>query len=102
MGAAWATAISFALGLAASMTIGRRILPLPVPWNALVRCGLAAAAMAGVVIMLPPIGGFLELMLDAGVGMIVYGVVAYALNAAGVRDLSVRLKAFLRARRQAA
>ena len=42
--------------------------------------------MAGVVMMLPPIGGFLELMLDAGVGMIVYGVVAYALNAAGVRD----------------
>jgi len=102
MGAAWATAISFALGLAASMTIGRRILPLPVPWNALVRCGLAAAAMAVVVMMLPPIGGFLELMLDAGVGMVVYGVVAYALNAAGVRDLSVRLKAFLRARRQTA
>jgi hypothetical protein len=52
--------------------------------------------------MLPAIGGFAELMLDAGVGVIVYGVVAYALNAAGVRDLSVRLKAFLRARRQAA
>jgi len=102
MGAAWATAISFALGLAASMTIGRRILPLPVPWNALARCGLAAAVMAGVVMMLPAIGGFAELMLDAGVGVIVYGVVAYALNAAGVRDLSVRLKAFLRARRQAA
>ena len=102
MGAAWATAISFALGLAASMTIGRRILPLPVPWNALARCGLAAAVMAGAVMMLPSIGGFAELMLDAGVGVIVYGVIAYALNAAGVRDLSVRLKAFLRARRQAA
>jgi len=58
--------------------------------------------MAGAVMMLPAIGGFAELMLDAGVGVIVYGVVAYALNAAGVRDLSVRLKAFLRARRQAA
>src|SRR5690606_35389356 len=75
MGAAWATAISFALGPAASMTIGRRILPLPLPWNALARCGLAAAVMAGDVMMMPSIGGFAELMLDAGVGVIVYGVV---------------------------
>lgn len=102
MGAAWATAISFALGLSASMTIGRRILPLPVPWNALARCGLAAAVMAAAVLLLPPIGGFAELMMDAGVGVAVYGVVAYALNAAGVRDLLRRLRGFLQARKAAA
>ncbi|MGX1803930.1 lipopolysaccharide biosynthesis protein, partial [Brevundimonas naejangsanensis] len=102
MGAAWATAISFALGLSASMTIGRRILPLPVPWNALARCGLAAAVMAAAVLLLPPIGGFAELMMDAAVGVAVYGVVAYALNAAGVRDLLRRLRGFLQARKAAA
>lgn len=102
MGAAWATAASFGVGMTAAMIIGRRILPLPIPWNALARCGLAAAVMAGVVLLLPPIGGFAELMLDAGVGVVVYGAAAFALNAAGVRDLTRRLRTFLRARRQAA
>ena len=84
------------------MAIGRRILPLPVPWNALARCGLAAVVMAGVVLLLPPIGGFPELLLDAGVGAVVYGAAAFALNAGGVRDLLRRLRGFLQARRAAA
>ena len=58
--------------------------------------------LAAAVLLLPPIGGFAELMMDAGVGVAVYGVVAYALNAAGVRDLLRRLRGFLQARRAAA
>lgn len=102
VGAAWATAASFALGLAASVTLGRRILPLPIPWNALLRCSLAAGVMALVVWPLPAIGGFPELMLDASVGALVYGVCAYALNAGGVRQLAQRFRAAVRARRAVA
>ena len=93
MGAAWATAASFGVGMIATMLIGRRVVPLPIPWEALVRCGVATGVMALVVSRLPAIGGFGELMLDASVGGIVYAVAALTLNAAGVRDVALRLLA---------
>jgi O-antigen/teichoic acid export membrane protein len=99
MGAAWATAASFALGLLASITIGRRVLVMPVPWETLARCGLAAGAMALAVIALPRFGGPGELMLDATVGALVYAAVALTLNAAGVRDVAGRIVATARTRR---
>ena len=102
MGAAWATAASFALGLLATQVIGRRVLPLPIPWDSLIRCGVATGAMALVVARLPALGGFAELMLDAGVGGIVYAVVALTLNAAGVRDVAMRLLTRARERRATA
>ena len=91
IGAAWATAASFALGLLATWLIGRRVLALPVPWDSLVRCGVATGAMAAVVVRLPALGGFGELALDATVGAVVYAIVALVLNAAGVRDVAGRL-----------
>ena len=91
LGAAWATAASFGLGLIASWAMGRRVMPLPVPWETLIRCGIATAVMAVAVRSLPAIGGFAELMLDAAVGVIVYAAAALVLNAAGVRDLAGRL-----------
>ena len=91
MGAAWATAASFGAGLVATLILGRRILPLPISWEALIRCGLATAVMAAAVSALPPLGGLLELLLDAGVGAAVYAVAALTLNAAGVRDLAISL-----------
>lgn len=102
MGAAWATAASFALGLLATQMIGRRVLPLPIPWDSLIRCGVATGAMALVVWRLPAIGGFAELMLDAGVGGVVYAAVALTLNAAGVRDVAMRLLGQARERRATA
>ena len=102
LGAAWATAASFAIGLVASWAIGRRILPLPLPWTALMQCSLCAAVMAVAVWFLPPLGGFPELMLDASVGATVYGVCAFAVNAGGVRDLARRLRSAVQARRAAA
>ncbi|RZJ37860.1 MAG: lipopolysaccharide biosynthesis protein, partial [Brevundimonas sp.] len=97
MGAAWATAASFALGLLATMALGRRVLALPVPWEALVRCGVATAVMAVAVSLVPPLGGIVELILAAGVGVIVYAAVALTINAAGVRDVALRLIARRRA-----
>lgn len=102
MGAAWATAASFGLGLAATLVMGRRVLALPVAWDSLVRCGVATGVMAAAVSVLPPIGGFAELALDASTGAIVYAAVALILNAAGVRDVAVRLLQRLRAARAAA
>src|SRR5690606_23213019 len=46
MGAAWATAASFALGLLVSVGLGRGVMAMPVPWEALLRCAAATAVMA--------------------------------------------------------
>ena len=91
MGAAWATAASFGIGMVATWLIGRRVVALPIPWESLARCGVATGLMALAVSRLPAIGGFGELVLDAGVGGLVYVVAALVLNAAGVRDLARRL-----------
>ena len=98
MGAAWATAASFGLGLIATMLIGRRVVALPIPWESLLRCGIATAIMALVVARLPAFGGFPELALDATVGGLVYATAALTLNAAGVRDVALRLLTQFRAR----
>ncbi|WP_309629209.1 polysaccharide biosynthesis C-terminal domain-containing protein [Brevundimonas sp.] len=90
-GAAIATATSFGIGVLASIGMGRNIVQMPIPWDTLARCGVASAAMAAAVLPLPALGGVAELILKAGVGAVVYGVVAMVLNAAGVRDLASRL-----------
>ncbi len=99
VGAAWSTAISFGLGMLATLAMGRKVIPLPIPWDCLIRCLIAAGLMSLVVWTLPPIGGFAELMLDATVGALVYGAAAVTMNAAGVRDLILRLVAQARQRR---
>lgn len=92
MGAAIATSASFAIGVVASIAMGRPIVAMPVPWETLARCGVASAMMAVTVIALPAPGGFVEVVLKAGVGAIVYAVAALTLNAAGVRDLLRNLR----------
>lgn len=99
LGAAWATAASFALGLLASVLIGRTVMRLPIPWDALFRCGVACAAMAGVVSLIPAIGGAVELIAKAAIGATVYAVTAVVLNASGVRDTGLRLLRDHQARR---
>jgi len=95
MGAALATALSYGVGILASWGLGRRALALPVPWNALLRCGLATAVMALAVSRLPAAGGLEELVLKASVGAVVYGLAAWLLNAADVRGHGIRvLKTF--------
>ena len=100
VGAAWSTTASLAIGAIASALLAPASMRLPLPWESLIRCGLASAAMAGVVLLLPPIGGFLELVLDAAVGAATYGAVALILNAAGARDLVIGFLARRRARNE--
>lgn len=96
MGAALATALSLAIGMTATILIGRRFLPLPIPWKTLGQCAVACGLMAGVVSRLPSHGGFIELILKASVGALVYGVAAYAMDAAGIRGVVTRRLAGLR------
>ena len=85
-GAMWATTASYVIGAVASFALGRRVMPLPIPWSALARCGVAAAVMALAVRLVPASGGILELIGKAAVGAAVYGLAAFALDAAGVRS----------------
>ena len=102
MGAAWSTAASFGVGMLATMAMGRRVVPLPIPWDSLIRCCVAAGVMALVVSRLPALGGVAELALDATAGALVYAAMALILNASGVRDVALRLIARRRAEGAAA
>ncbi len=90
LGAAYATVIAYAAGALAFWAVGRGRLPLPLPWSDAVRVGLACAGMAGVVLSLDVAPGVAGLLLRAGVGAAVYGVLAAALNAGGVRAWLIR------------
>ena len=98
MGAVWATAASYALGLAASALIGRRVLALPIPWSTLARAGAASGIMAAAVLALPSTGGLSELVLKAGAGALAYAAAAFLLDAGGVRSHASSLLHTLRPR----
>ncbi len=85
-GAVWATAASYAVGAAASLALGRRAIALPIPWSTLGRCALASAGMAALVLQVPAFGGVLELAAKAAAGILAYAVLAFALDAGGVRS----------------
>ena len=90
-GAMWATTASYAVGALASFALGQRVMPLPIPWGALARCGLATAVMAAAVQLVPAYGGAAELIAKAALGAIVYGICAYTLDAAGLRSRRLQM-----------
>jgi len=95
-GAMWATAASYGVGALASFALGRRAMPLPLPFEALWKAGVGCAAMGAAVTAIPALGGLAELILKAGAGAAVYGLVVYALDAAGARTRRHELLAGLR------
>jgi O-antigen/teichoic acid export membrane protein len=98
IGAVWATLASYFLGAVASWALGRRVIPLPIPWSTLARAAAATALMAGAVLLVPPLGGAVELVLKAGVGALVYGLAAFGLDVGGLRAQAPRLVRALQAR----
>ncbi len=89
MGAAVASAASFALGLAGSWMLGRKALALPVPLIELTRIGLCTAAMMAVVAATPSLfGGLLDAAIKATAGGCVYAALAWLLDLNGVRALA--------------
>ncbi len=86
MGAVYATVASYALALVLLASVGRRIAPLAWPWLDFLRIAGSCAAMAIVVRLMPAPGGFVELLLKAGVGGATYVIAALAFDAAGARS----------------
>jgi O-antigen/teichoic acid export membrane protein len=86
MGAVVATVVSYGVGMVLLAAIGRRYVKLPIPFVETVKIGLACGAMAGIVLALPDIGGFLEIILKASLGGLTYGLVAVLLNVANARS----------------
>ena len=84
-GAVWATTASYAVGAAASWAMGRRVMPLPLPWTTIGRTALACAGMTLAVSLIPSFGGAVELFAKAGVGMLAYAALILALDGAGAR-----------------
>jgi len=89
-GALVATTASYGVGLLVSAVLGRAAQSLPLPLGALAKAALAAAIMG--------LGGAAELGLKAGVGMLVYGLAAFALDVADVRTRARHAALILRAR----
>lgn len=85
-GAAWATTASYAIGLVASVALGRAAVKLPIPWGEAGRGLLACAVMAVVVLRLPAMGGVVELALKSAAGALAYAAAAWLLDVAGCRS----------------
>lgn len=96
-GAAWATLASYLIGLAVSLWAGLAVFPLPLPWAGLLRTAGAAAAMGLVLWVTPtPEPGLAALILQAGLGALVFALAAYALDAPEARRLARPMLARLR------
>ena len=98
VGAALASCLSFGLGLAGSWLLGQRTLALPVPSFDLLKTAFCVAVMMGVIALLPSWGGVVELIVKGTTGVIVYGLLAYALNLNQIRGPADKIYQRLRAR----
>jgi O-antigen/teichoic acid export membrane protein len=100
-GALISTLASYALGLAASALLGRRLMALPVPWLTLAQAIGASALMALAVTRIPAFGGLPELTAKAALGGLVYGLAVYLLDAGALRSRAGQALRTLRARNAA-
>lgn len=90
MGAVIATIIAYAIGMTMTTIIGRKHFDLPLPFAAIAKTGLACAVMAVAVLALPlseTLADFAQLLIMAGCGAVVYGVMAFLLNLADCRQI---------------
>lgn len=88
MGAVYATVAAYALGLVLAILIGRRYYPLPLPIRAFFEIAFACAVMAGVVSITPipdTAPDVITVLLKAAIGISVYGILCFGINAANCR-----------------
>ncbi|MEM1151073.1 MAG: lipopolysaccharide biosynthesis protein [Pseudomonadota bacterium] len=85
MGAVYATVMSYAIGLLVIAGVGQKLVPLAWPWDAAARIAVACAAMAPIFWFMPDFGGWTQLLLETVAGGLTYMLVAFALDAGGVR-----------------
>ena len=95
MGAVWATIFSYILAIVIATILGRREYPLPIPFKAALEISLCSALMALAVINLPLDGmtpGFITLLIKGMVGIMVYLLACWTINAANCRTFIRGLK----------
>ena len=93
MGAVYSTVVAFAVGLALSVSIGRRIFAMPLPLGPLWRPMVATLAMAAALLLMPRAQGLPALLLLILFGMLVYGIAALLLDVVGIRSRVLALAA---------
>ena len=90
MGAVYATFASYLLGLILALAVGRKYYPLPLPIKASLQIGFACLIMAGVILSIPIPKGthdIIEIIIKAGIGIAVYGVLSFGMNTANCRSI---------------
>ena len=90
MGAVWSTIAAYVLAIILATILARQDFPLPLPVRAAAEIFASSAAMAGAVILLPLDGftpGFLTLTIKASVGVTVYLIACWIINAADCRHV---------------
>ncbi|NNC37992.1 MAG: lipopolysaccharide biosynthesis protein [Acidimicrobiales bacterium] len=87
MGAVYATVASYLTAVILLGIVGRQYVALQFPLMDIARIGLACACMWPAIQLVPEIGGWSELFAKVLAGALVYGVVVFALNAGGARNL---------------
>lgn len=75
IGAVYATVVAYAIGIAMSIWLGRRVLRVPVVWDDLGRLLVATMAMAVAVFWVPKREGWGDLILQVAIGSSVYVLV---------------------------
>ncbi len=95
-GAALASCLSFALGLAGSWLLGLNTLPLPIAWFDLAKTAACVAIMMAAVALVPAWGGIVELVAKGVTGVAVYAALALALDLNNIRALASRITSRLR------
>ncbi|MBR9826274.1 MAG: oligosaccharide flippase family protein [Alphaproteobacteria bacterium] len=86
IGAAAATVIAYLLSLIICATIGQRYFALPLPWGDWIKAASATMIMAAAVYAVPDTGtAWLDLIIQAGCGAVVYVAAALVFNIAGCR-----------------
>jgi len=97
MGAVAGTLIAYAIGAVSTYLIGRRHFPLPLPVTAFVRTAVACGAMAAAVLLAPELQqAWLQLLVHAGAGFVVFAAAALALDAGPARVLVLAALRYVR------
>lgn len=99
MAAAWANLAAYGLGLAISILQANRVFPMPFPVRTAASALAATAAMCAVLWLMPFPGGSVGLVCRIVAGLVVYGVLALALDIGDARrETSAFAARFLRTR----
>ena len=103
MGAVWSTIAAYVLAIILATILARQDFPLPLPVRAAAEIFAASAAMAGAVMLLPLDSftpGVITLIIKASVGITVYLIACWIINAANCRrviaDIQAKLTNFVK------